>query len=156
MDLRLAHELDAVRVLMDNARRDIENKTWQKCVEVYIANLKKPSSDTIGCRQCGSRRIRATTVDEREMYECEKCGNIWYAPRSLTNGPLSIIDDITNGVETNGSHEIATCVLLNCVLRPADQNGAPFQDQLKNWALHNRLKYETYYRGEAQQLRFWR
>src|SRR5713226_6728007 len=51
MDLRIARDLDAVRVLIDDAKRDIENKAWEKYVEAYIANLKKVPSGTIGCRR---------------------------------------------------------------------------------------------------------
>jgi hypothetical protein len=86
------------------------------------------------------------------MYECGQCGKVWYE-RRVTTGPWEVIlDDITKGVEENGSHQTDASILLNTVFRPRDKTGPSFEDQLRKWAIQNKLKYSEDGRG----VRFWR
>ena len=156
IDLKSAHNLDAVQILVGYAKRDIKQKMWEKYIKAHVASLKKKPKETLGCRKCGSRDISVSKVDERDMFECKNCSNIWYAERQTTSGPLSIIDNITDGVTKNGSHEIDTSILLNFVF-PTDERGGPsFQDQLRNWTQQNKLKYDVFDHEDTQYLRFWR
>jgi len=88
IDLKNAHNLDAIQFLVDNAKRDIEQKTWEKYVKTYVASLKKKPSEALGCRKCGSRDISVSSIDDRDMFECESCGNLWYGKRKTTSDPL--------------------------------------------------------------------
>jgi len=155
IDLQRVHGLDSIKLLVEHAKRDIANKVWEKYVEAYVACLKKTPEQSLGCRKCSTRDILVSTVDQRKMYECKKCGNVWYETRTVTGGFLPIIDDITEGVEGNGFHEIDTSILLNTVFRQHDK-GLSFNDQLRNWASQNKLKYEVFSRGKNQILKFWR
>jgi hypothetical protein len=98
-------KLDAVRLLVQHAQRDVIDDTWKQYVEAYVASLKKTPEEAVGCRSCGSRNIAFSTVDERRMYECVGCGWVWYEQRRTTSPMLTIFDDITEGVEKNGLHK---------------------------------------------------
>lgn len=155
-DLFKISQTDAVRVLKDKAKKDVEEKIWQKYVDNYISNLKKAPSELLGCRKCSSRKIMLYFIDDRNMYECEECGNIWYEERKTYNPFTDITDNITDGVEKNGFNEMDVVLLLNTVFKQNDKVGLSFQDQLKNWAKNNKLKYQINSSAEPNKIRFWR
>lgn len=152
IDLNTVSNLDALKLLVQHAKRDVVENIWHQYVEAYVESLKKTPEESLGCRKCGARNITASTVDERKMYECCGCGAVWYEQRRMTGPWLTIFDDITEGVAKRGSHEVDTSILLNTVFRPADRGGISFEDQLRNWSLQNRLKFEQ----RAHMTRFWR
>ncbi len=153
IDLRKAWELDAIQILIENAKRDIKEKTWERYVENHIASLKKEPHESLGCRKCGSRNILLSTVDEREMYECNDCGNVWYSKRDWTSGPLTVFDDITDGVGKSGVYEIHAEILLNTVF---NDSNISFETQLRNWANQNKLKYENIHKKDGVYIKFFR
>ena len=155
IDLNLALELDAIQYLVELAKHDIESKLWEK-VETHIKNLNKGAAESLGCRKCGSRNIIVHLVDERDMFECQDCTNIWYAKRKTTRPHYCVLDDITEDVATQGSHEVDASVLLNVAFRPEAHKELSFEDQLKNWSIQNKLKYESFSRDGQEFVRFWR
>jgi DNA-directed RNA polymerase subunit M/transcription elongation factor TFIIS len=155
IDLNTVHRLDAVKVLMDAAKRDIADRVWEQYVDAYIKTLQKTEEQALGCRKCGEREITVSIVDERKMYECGKCGNVWYESRKMTSPYLTEVDSITEGVEHDGFYEIDTFILLNGAFRP-DAEGPSFVDQLQNWSLQNRLRYENVQKDGRPHVRFSR
>jgi len=153
IDLRMALELDAIQMLVEDAKRDVVEKTWERYVDAYIATLKKTPQESLGCRKCGSRNILSTRVDERDMYECSDCLNVWYGKREWTSGPLTILDDITDGVEKSGAYEIHAEILLNTVF---NGRNISFDTQLKNWANQNKLKYKQIQKQDGVYIKFKR
>jgi hypothetical protein len=156
IDLNIVSNLDATKLLVQHAKRDIIEDIWRQYVDAYVAGLKKTPEESLGCRSCGSRDILVSAVDERKLYECGQCGKVWYERRGMTNGWLVILDEITEGVEKKGSHETDASILLNTVFRPRDKTGLSFEDQLHNWAIQNRLKHQSLYRATGEVIRFWR
>jgi hypothetical protein len=154
-DLRTVADLDAIKVLADSAKRDIKDKIWEQYVDAYIKTLSKTEDQTLGCRNCATRAITVSTVDERKMFECTNCGGVWYEQRVMTSAYLTQVDDITEGVERDGGHEIDTSLLLNGAFRPYEKRPS-FEDQLRNWAIQNRLQYEHFTKKGRPHLRFWR
>lgn len=155
-DLFTVAQSDAVKLLVNKAKQDVIDKAWEKYVVFYISNLKKTPSELIGCHKCGSRKIIFSIVDEREMYECEDCKNIWYSQRKITSPYLCVIDDITEGIEKDGYYETPVVLLLNTAFREDDKKGLSFMDQLTNWSALNKLKYSFIGVGENQKIKFWR
>lgn len=156
IDLKTVQNLDAIELLFEHAKRDIVDGVWQQFVEAHVASLKKTPEESLGCRKCGSRDILSSIVDERRMHECVPCGKIWYERRQMTGPYLVIVDEITEGVEKNGSHEAQVEILLNTAFRPQNGTGASFEDQLRNWTIQNKLKHEYRQDGKGRAVRFWR
>jgi len=154
-DLRTVADIDAIKVLLDAAKRDVEEGIWEQYVDAYVKTLSKTEDQALGCRNCATRTITVSTVDERKMFECTNCGAIWYEQRVMTNAYLVQVDDITEGVERDGGYETDTSPLLNGAFR-AHETGPSFEDQLRSWAIQNRLQYEHLTKSGRPHLRFWR
>lgn len=155
-DLFKITQTDAVKVLKERAKKDVEDNLWNRYVENYIANLNKPTKELLGCKKCHNRNINSSFVDDREMYECIDCGNIWYEERKICNPFTTIIDDITEGVEKKGYYEIDVAILLNAAFREDGNVGLSFLDQVKNWANKNKLQFQRNSFSEPQIIKFWR
>jgi len=155
IDLNQALNIDAIQNLVQLAKHDIETKLWDK-VQAYVDGLNKSPEESLGCRKCASRKIVVRTVDERDMFECQDCTNIWYAKRETTRPHYCILDDITDGVASLGSHEIDAEVLLNFPFDSDAHQKLTFEDQLKNWSVQNKLQYESFYKDGKEFIRFWR
>lgn len=158
-DLRNITGSDAIEVLFERAKNDIQEKNWERYVAAYLQSLNLSEERSVGCRKCTSRDIEIKQVDERKMYRCKTCGNISYEERIVTGPVLMIFDDITESVIKKGYYETHIAMLLNCVFSE-EKNNISFWDQLKNWCNQNYLKYEIFYkksgRKEEQWLRFTR
>lgn len=160
-DLERIHKVDAVKQLIEKAENDVKSKLWDQYVVAYLEGLPTSERDRIGCLQCTGRNIESSTVDGRKMYECLDCNNIWYEQRKGSGGFSCITDSITGGVSENGSHEIDTEILLNGPFSTImSHSKLSFEDQLRNWAIQNKLKYELFYKMVDDQrshyTRFWR
>ena len=122
--------------------------------------LFSQEKDLIGCRKCTSRDVVSSIVDERKMYECLKCNNIWYDERKSTNDYCSVVDSITDDISEKGSHEVDAEILLNTIFRTLDKADPSFEDQLKNWANMNKLQFQNFQKdvnGESRPyIKFWR
>lgn len=116
----------------------------------------KNKSNNLNCPTCESSNINKNFVDDRNMYECEKCKHIWYSFRKTTNGYFTNIDDITEVVESNGEHEIDIEILLNMIFKENFENDLSFEEQLDNWAKKNKLVYEIIKTKHSNKVRFWR
>lgn len=146
-NLEEALNIDVIQELVKLSKKDIENKIWDKYVELYLKNTKIVQG-SLGCQNCTSRSIESIIIDNRKMHECKDCGNIWY--ELFTGiGPYDVIlHDITNDIEKEGVHEIFTEVLLNTAFRTDSREGLSFQDKLKNWVNINKLKYEFFFKKD--------
>ncbi len=75
-DLRTVADLDAIKVLVDAAKRDVTEKIWEQYVDAYVKTLSHTEEQALGCRKCATRTITVSTVDERKMFECTNCGGV--------------------------------------------------------------------------------
>lgn len=140
-DLQKIHNVDAIQKLVELAKEDIRNKTWERYVTTYLQSMKTTDKDILGCQNCSSRNIVSTMVDGSKMFECQDCKNIWYK-RPSSGGPYEImLEEIINDIEKTGSHETFTVVLINTAFSENKDNGLSFEDQLQNWANKNKLRY---------------
>lgn len=155
-DLAGVTETDIVKIFKERAKSDIENKIWQKYVDEYINGLDMVSKEKIGCRKCGKRNITISIVDNRNMYECKDCGNIWYDEFVSGGAYELIIDEIISNVAENNTYETYTTILLNTLFRNDSEVGLSFNDKLRNWTNLNKLKFEIFNNNEGQKIRFWR
>ena len=114
------------------------------------------TNDINKCSKCKSSSIQEHYVDDRSMYECKKCGHIWYAFRTTTNGPQVIIDEITEGVSTKGEFEFDATILINAVFRSDTDKSQKSTAQLDEWAHKNKLHYEFIKTKDGNRVRFWR
>jgi|GEM_PF-2260020 len=158
-DLRNTKGCDAIEILFEDAKSDIRDGTWDRLVEALNA-LHLTEDQSIGCRKCTSREVEIKTVDDRKMYRCKSCNNVWYEKRTVGGAYEMTLDDITEGVIAKGSYELHIAFLLNMNFR--EEAGRPsFWDQLQNWCNQNHLAYQVFYkqikRGKDEQwLRFTR
>lgn len=141
--------IDVIQELVKLAKKDVENKTWEKYVNHYLKKMKTSEGNRLGCQNCTSRDIESIIVDSRKMYECKECGNIWYEILTSSGPYEALLYDITNDVEKERVHEIFTVVLLNTTFKEDSSEGLSFQDQLENWANINKLEYEFFYKKDA-------
>lgn len=98
----------------------------------------------MNCPKCTSLNVVSSFVDERNMYECQACNNLWYDIRKVTNSYCTIVDSITDDVLEKGSYEVDAEILLNTIFQVKDKSGPTFEDQLKKWANMNKLKYKHF------------
>lgn len=140
-DLQKIHNVDAIQKLVELAKEDIRNKTWERFVITYLESMKTTEKNLPGCQNCASRNIISTIVDRNKMYECQDCNNIWYKRPTSGNANEIMLEEIINDIEKTGSHETFTVVLLNTAFREDGAEGLSFEDQLQNWADKNKLKY---------------
>ena len=148
-DLKKAWGLDAVQELVKTAKSDIENRNWERYVEAYLSNLRKTEERVIFCPKCQGKSIFSEIVDERKMFECKNCNNIWYKKRKITNGYLSVVDGITDEISQKGYCEIDAEILLNTAFRENSKESLSFNNKIKNWANLNKLRYQTLKRRDA-------
>ncbi len=105
------------------------------------------------CKDCEGIEISVRQVDDREMYECRNCHKIWYGERESHSGPSTIIDKITDGVERNGEYTIDASILLNIVFANSQES---FDDDVREWANRNKLKYTKTITTGGTQITFQR
>jgi hypothetical protein len=148
-DLEQVRDIDTIQELVKQAKKDVENKTWEKLLNHYLEKTKTSEGNGLGCQNCTSRNIESRIVDSRKMYECKECGNIWYEISTGSNGYEAILHDITSDVEEEGVHETFTVGLLNTAFREDSSEGLSFQDQLKNWAKINKLEYSFFRKKDS-------
>jgi len=143
-DLQQIHNVAAIQKLVELAKEDIQNKTWERFVTAHLQSIKTIEKDILGCQNCTSRNIVSTMVDGSKMFECQNCNNIWYK-RPASCGAYEItLEEIINDIEKTGSHETFTVGLLNTVFREDKAEGISFRDQLQNWANKNKLRYDFF------------
>jgi len=145
-DLQTVTGTDAIQTLVDIAKEDVVRNKWEKYVEGYLKNMQVPEENLLGCQNCSSRKIISKIIDDRKMYECQQCGNVWYEKRTEIGPYQMILDKIVEGVEENKSYDISTVVLLNTAFIDEKNEGLSFNDQLNNWTRQNKLKYERFKR----------
>jgi hypothetical protein len=149
-DLQTVISTDAIQTLIDIAKEDVVSNKWEKYVKGYIQNMQVSEENVLGCQNCSNRKIVSKIVDDRKMFECQQCGNIWYEERKTVGAYQIILDEIVDGVEKNKSHNIFTVVLLNTVFSDEEGKGLSFEEQLNNWAKQNKLGYERFTGKDAQ------
>ncbi len=159
-DIKNIMNIDAIQELVKLAKKDIENKKWEKLVNQYLKTLKTSTEKKLGCQNCTSREIKAKVVDGRRMFECTECDNIWYEHVTSCFTGDYILHEITTNVEKEGQHEEFTEILLNCTFSEDLSKGLSFEDQLANWANINKLEYSFFYKKDAfgkerQAIRFY-
>jgi hypothetical protein len=157
-DLNQTKGCQAIEALFEAAKADIRKGTWEHFLK-NLNSLNLTEDQSVGCQKCTSRNIEVKQIDNRKMYLCKSCDNLWYENRTLTGATEMILDDITEGVINHGSQETLSVVLLNTTF--CQGSGKPnFWDQLKNWCTQNYLSYEPFYKqveGENKQwIRFTR
>jgi len=143
-DLQKIHSVDAIQKLVELAKDDIRNKTWERFVTTYLQSMKTIEEDLLGCQNCTSRNITSTIVDRNKMYECQDCNNIWYKRPTSGSAYEIMLDEIIMEIEKTGSSEDFTVSLLNTAFREDKAEGLSFEDQLQNWANKNKLRYNFF------------
>ncbi|MBN1392635.1 MAG: hypothetical protein JW947_07510 [Sedimentisphaerales bacterium] len=143
-DLQKIHSVDAIQKLVEIAKEDIQNKTWERYVTTYLQSMKAADKDILGCQNCASRNIVSTMVDSNKMFECQGCNNIWYERPTSGSAYEIMLDEIIMEIEKTGSSEDFTVSLLNTAFREDKAEGLSFEDQLQNWANKNKLRYNFF------------
>jgi hypothetical protein len=97
--------------------------------------------ETILCPLCLKKDVLKTNYENRDIFKCDSCGNVWYS-RSKIGGFSIIGDEILDEVKTVGQSSRNIEILINSIFRnEMGKTTIPYPSQIQKWASAYYLSY---------------